>query len=101
MLFGDWNEKRNEGPNHVRGMSKQTEQELLASLPCDYGWWRIIDLWMGERLSESDWWVDALVCHLSAYAFFLQAAKAIWRVMLKNNSLQHIDVDRNHQCAVL
>lgn len=31
MLLGDWNEKRSEGPNHVRSMSKQAEQELLAS----------------------------------------------------------------------
>lgn len=54
-----------------------------------------------RRLYESDWWVDALACHLSAYAFFLQAAKAIWCVMLKNNSLRCIAVARNPQYVVM
>ena len=31
MLLADWNEEPSEGPNHVRSMSKQTEQEQLAS----------------------------------------------------------------------
>ena len=33
-----------------------------------------------------------LACHFSACAFFSRAATSIWSVVLKNDSLQHMDV---------